>query len=116
MKELFEHVLQDAQDSDMVGVAIRNEVNQSVKPIGISFRRRDQISGDMIWSVFEKVLQWNSRFNALDTLTIEVHCVRMPLGFGGVDGIKTKGRPLKVMAQLKRSLIEVKSETVWHMP
>jgi hypothetical protein len=39
----------------MVGVAIRNEVNQSDKPIGISFRRTDQISGDEIWSVFEKV-------------------------------------------------------------
>jgi hypothetical protein len=29
VKELFKHVLQDARDSDLVGVAIRNEVNQS---------------------------------------------------------------------------------------
>jgi hypothetical protein len=94
---LFEHVLQDVQDSDMVGVAIRNEVNQSDKPIGLSFRRRDQISGDVIWSVLEKVTQSNSRFNALDTLTIEVHAVRMPAGFGCV---KKKGRPLWVMAHL----------------
>jgi hypothetical protein len=49
VKDLFEHVLQDVQDSDMVGVAIRNEFNQSDKPIGISFRRRDQMSGDVIW-------------------------------------------------------------------
>jgi hypothetical protein len=54
VNELFEHVLQDVQDSDMVGVVIRNEVNQSDKPIGISFRRSDQISGNVIWSVFEK--------------------------------------------------------------
>jgi hypothetical protein len=47
-------------------------------------------------------------FNALDTLTIEVHAVRMPAGFGG---IKTKGRPLGVMAHLKRSISEVKAET-----
>jgi hypothetical protein len=32
----------------------------------------------------------------------------MPVGFGG---IKTKGRPLGVMAHLKRSIIEVKTET-----
>jgi hypothetical protein len=92
----------------MVVVAIRNEVNHSDKPIGISFRRSDQISGDVIWSVFEKVSQSSSRFNALDTLSIEIHAVRMPVGFGGV---KTKGRPLEVMAHLKKSIIEVKTET-----
>jgi hypothetical protein len=91
----------------MVGVAILNKVNQSDKPIGLSFRRRDQISGDELWSVLEKVTQSNSRFNALDTLTIDVHAVRMPTGFGRV---KTKGRPLTVSAHLK-SIIEVKAET-----
>jgi hypothetical protein len=74
--ELFEHVLQDVQDSDLVGIAIRNEIIQSDKPIGFSFRRRDQILGKVIWSVFEKVSQSNSRFNAPYTLTIEVHSVR----------------------------------------
>jgi len=33
----------------------------------------------------------------------------MPVGFG--RGIKTRGRPLSVMAHLKRSIIEVKAET-----
>jgi hypothetical protein len=97
------------QDSDKVGVAIRNEVNQSDKPIGLIFRRRDQISGDIIWSMLKKVSQSNSRFNVLDTSTIEVHAVRMPAGFGG--SIKTKGRPLTVLAHLKRSIIEVKART-----
>jgi hypothetical protein len=110
VNDLFEHVLQGVQDSDMVGVAIRNEVNQSDKPIVLSFKRRDQISGDVIWSVFEKVSQSNSRFNALDTLTIEVHAVKMPGGFCRV-AMKTKGRPLGLMAHLKRSIIEVKAET-----
>jgi hypothetical protein len=67
----------------VVGIAISNEINQSDKPIGISFRRRDLISGIVIWSVFEKVSQSNSRFNALDNLTVEVHSVRMPVSFGG---------------------------------
>jgi hypothetical protein len=92
----------------MVGIAFRNEVYQIDKPIGICFRRRNQISGDVIWSVFEKVSQSNSRFNALDTLNIEVHAVRMPAGFGGN---KTEVRPLEVMVHLKRSIIKVKAET-----
>jgi hypothetical protein len=82
INDLFDRVLQDVQDSDMVGVAIRNEINQSDKPIGLSFRRRDQMSGDVLWSVFEKVSQSNSRFNALDTLTIDVHAVKMPYDSG----------------------------------
>jgi hypothetical protein len=92
----------------MLGIAIHNEINQSDRSIGISFRRRDQISGKVIWSVFEKVSQSNSIFNALDTLTIEVHSVRMPVGFGGV---KTMGRPLQVMAHLKKSIFTVITET-----
>jgi hypothetical protein len=54
VNELFEGVLHDVQDSGMVGVAIRNEVNQSDKSIGISFRRRDQMSGEVIWNCFRK--------------------------------------------------------------
>jgi hypothetical protein len=38
---------------------------------------------------------------------IEVNSVKMPVGFGG--GIKTKSRPLSVMAHLKRN-IEIKAE------
>ena len=107
VNDLFEHALQDVRDADMVGIAIHNEVNQSDRPIGINFRRRDQLSADVIWSVFE-LSQSNSRFNALDTLTVVVLSVGMPVGFDG--GIKTKGRQLSVMAHLKRSIIEVKAE------
>jgi hypothetical protein len=96
----------------MVGVAIRNEFNQSDKPIGNSFRRTDQISGEEIWSVFEKVSQSNSRFHALETLTIEVNSIKSHVGYGfRGDGIKAKGRPLQVMANLKTSIIQVKAET-----
>jgi hypothetical protein len=88
----------------MVGIAIRNEVNESDKPIGIIFRGTEQISGDVIWSVFEKVSQSNSRLNALHTSTIEVHAVRMP---AGLRVLKNKGRPLGVMAYLKRNIINM---------
>ena len=112
VNDLFEHVLQDVGDADMVGITIHNEDNQNNKPNGISFRRRDQLSVDAIWSVFEKVTQSNSRFNAVDTLTVVLHSVRMPLAFGlRGDGIKTNDTPLSVMAHLKKSIIEVKTET-----
>ena len=67
MKDLFEYALQDVSDSDMVGITTKNQVNQNDKQLGISFRRKNQLSGDVIWGVFEKVSQANSRFNASDT-------------------------------------------------
>ena len=108
MNELFEYALQDVSDSDMVRITIQNQVNQKDKPIRINFRRKVQLSGEVIWSVFEKVLQTNSRFNALDTLVVTVYSVKMPVGFG--YGFKTKDKPLSVMAHLKKSIVEVKAE------
>jgi len=52
---LFQHSLNEVDDSDMVGITIQNQVNQNDKPIRVSFRRKDQLSGDVIWSVFERV-------------------------------------------------------------
>ena len=106
---LFQHALQGVSDSDMVGITIQNEVNQNDKAIGISFRRKDQLSGEVIWSVFEKVAQSNSRFNALDKLVVTVHSVKMPVGFGH-DALKPMGRPTSALAHLKRSIVEVKAE------
>ena len=60
--ELFEHALRDLEDSDMVGITISNEVEVKDRAIGISFRRKDQITGDVIWSVFEKVGQSYARY------------------------------------------------------
>jgi hypothetical protein len=67
----------------MVGIpSIRNEENQADRAIGLSFRQRDHISPDVIWSVFEKVTQSNARFNVLDKLVVDIHSVAMPVGFG----------------------------------
>ena len=103
----FEQPLQNVSDSDMLGNTIQNRANQYIKHIGISFRRKDQVSGDVIWSVFERVSESNSRINALDTQVVTVHLVRMPVGFGKC-AIKRKGRSLPVMAHLKKSIIEFK--------
>jgi hypothetical protein len=107
VEELFEYALANVADGDMVGVSIRNEDNQNDKTVRISFCRKDQISRDVIWSVFEKVTQSNARFNAIDRLVVDVHSVKMPVGFGG---LKTKGRPLAELAHLKRSIVKVKAE------
>jgi len=66
--DLFEYALRNCEDSDMVGFAISNEVNVQDKSTGISFRRKNQITRVMIWSVFDKVAQSNGRFNTLDKL------------------------------------------------
>ena len=55
VNDLFECVLEDEGGGDMVRITIQNEVNQSVTPIGFIFRRTDQLSSDVVWSVFEKV-------------------------------------------------------------
>jgi hypothetical protein len=78
VNDLFEHALSDVAATDMVELTIQNRVNQNDKPIGISFRRKDQLSGDVILSVFEKVAQSNSRFDASETLIVTVHSVTMP--------------------------------------
>ena len=52
--------------------------------------------------------QSNSRFDALDRLVMTVHSVKMPVDFG--RGVKTKGRPISVMAHLKESIIKVEAE------
>jgi len=57
VNDFFAYALNDVDDSDMVGITIQNQVNENDKPIGISFRRKDQLSGDVVWSVFERVSQ-----------------------------------------------------------
>jgi hypothetical protein len=42
VSDLFEHALQNCDDSDMVGITITNEENVQDKAKGISFRREDQ--------------------------------------------------------------------------
>jgi hypothetical protein len=111
--ELFEYTLRDQEDNDMIGVTISNEVNVKDKAIWISFRRKDQITKDVIWSVFEKVAQSNARFNALDKLVMTAHSVKMPTRHGG-GVIATKGRPLETMVHLKKvSWKSKRKQTLW---
>ena len=109
VNDLIEYALRDVEDSDMVGMTIQSQVKQNDKPIGISFRRKDQLTADLILSVYEKVSQSNSRFNASDTLVVTVHSVRMPVSFGK-HAITNRGTPLSVVAHIKKSIVEVKVE------
>jgi len=111
LNDLSRHALQNLSESNMVGITIQNRENQNDKPTGISFRRKDLVTGDVILSLIQTFSQSNSRFNALDKLIMTVHSVRMPVGFGK-RGIKSRGRPLSVMAHLKRSVVEVKDQKI----
>ena len=106
----FDYALRDVDDGDMVGIAIRNDVNLLDKPIGISFRRKDQLTDEVIWSVFSKAAKSNTRYNAMDRLVVVIHSVKMPVGFGKI-AVKSKDRPLFVMAHVKHSIINVKAKT-----
>ena len=100
MNDIFDYALRNV-DSEMVGVTIHNEVNLLDKAIGISFRRKDQLSEEVIWSMFSKVPQSNARYNAMNRLIVVVQSVKMLVGFGR-KSIKSKGRPLDVMVHLKK--------------
>ena len=107
LTSLCEYALQNCDDSEMVSIWIRNEVNMRDKAIGISFRRKDQLSTDEILNVWQ-VIQSNSRFNVLDKLVFQLHSVKMPVWFG--RGIRNIGRPLDVLAHLKTRIVKVKPE------
>ena len=53
VKDMFQHALQNVRDADMVGIAFHKDSNRNDRPIGLCFRRRHQLPGDVIWSVFE---------------------------------------------------------------
>jgi hypothetical protein len=72
--KLFEYLLRDLELSDMVGIFIYNADNQQDKPIGLSFKRKGQISRDVPWSVFEKVTKSNARYQVLGTHFSHIFC------------------------------------------
>jgi len=109
VNELFEYALQGVSDSDMLGITIQYQVKQNNKAIGIRFRRKDQVWGEVIWSVFEKVSQSNARFNASDTLVVTMHSVKLPVDYGK-NAIKSMGRPRFVMTHLQKSIVGVMAE------
>ena len=101
VNDLFDYAMRNSEDLDMVGVTIHNEFNLLDKAVGISFRRKDQLSEEVIWSVFSKVEQSNARYNAMDRLIVVVQSGKMPVGFGR-KSIKLKGRPLHQMVHVKK--------------
>jgi len=78
-------------DRDLVRLRIRNTENVQDKLVGISFLRRDQFKGDVVWSVLGKVIHSNASFALTDRLEVHLDHVRMPAGNGKLAE-KTKGR------------------------
>jgi hypothetical protein len=65
MNDLIGYALRDFADSDRVSLSITNEENVQDKAIGLSFRRKDQLTADVIWNVVQKV-----------TIKFEIQCHR----------------------------------------
>ncbi|KAK4880381.1 hypothetical protein RN001_008527 [Aquatica leii] len=79
--ELLEHLLIDALPTDRVGLVLRN-ASFPEKPVGISFRRVNQLSSSVIMTTLEKILQSNAQFFASDLLTLHMDRVTLPVGYG----------------------------------
>jgi hypothetical protein len=92
-------------DRDLVGLRIRTTESVQDKVVGISFRRREQLKPDVVWSVLGKFIQSNARFALSDRLEVYLVHVRIPVGNGRE---KTKGRSLSVLSARKRSIVVVK--------
>jgi len=46
----------DVRDRDLVGLRIRNTENVQDKVVGISFRLRDRLKPDVVWSILGKIV------------------------------------------------------------
>ena len=108
---LTNYLVDDVRDRDLVSLRIRNTENVRDKVVGISFRRRDQLKPDVVWSILGKVVQSNARFGLSDRLEVHLDHVRMPAG-NGRRAEKTKGRSLDVMSAIKKSIVVVKAASL----
>jgi hypothetical protein len=97
MNKLLDHLLENVNDREMVGISI-HEVNRRDNPICFGFRRVR--FRQMSYGACFTVSQSHSRFNAMNALTVVFHSVKMPVGFGGA-AIKRNGKTIACMAQLK---------------
>ena len=112
MKECFialtNYLVDDVRDRDLVGLRIQNTEKVQDKLVGFSFRHRDQLKPDVVWSVLGKVVKRNARFGLSDRLEVHLDHVRMPAGHGKTAE-KTKGRPLDILSAIKKSIVVVKA-------
>jgi len=73
-------------------------------PIVTSFRRKDLLSGEVLWSAFEKL-----QINTLVSIVVTVFC-QDACRFG--RGIKTMGRPRSVMEHIKKVLWKLRPKAI----
>jgi len=102
------YLVDDVPGRDFVGLRIRNTENVQDKVVGISFRHRDQLKRNLVWSVLGNMFQSNARFVLNDRLDVHLNHVWMPAG-NGTTAEKTKGRSLDVLSTIKKSIVVVKA-------
>jgi hypothetical protein len=103
--DLLEYPLRDLEPRIWWALSIHSADNQHDKPIVLSFRRREQISRDVLWSVFEKVTQSNARYQVRDTLTFNVNSVtRVVRELRSTDAIH-RAMPCKLFSHASRTTL-----------
>jgi hypothetical protein len=83
------YLFQNIPDRDLVGLTIHNTESAVDKPIGISFRSRDQQQSDLMWEVWSKLAQSYAWFAITDALEVRLDHITMRSGNDRVP--KTKG-------------------------
>jgi len=99
-------LVDDARNSYLVGLRIRNTENIQDTVVGISFRRLEQIRPDEDWGLLGKFVYSNARMGLRYRLEVHLDHVRMP-NFNVRTAEKTKGRPLNVLSEIKGIIVVV---------
>jgi len=86
---------------NLVDLRICNIDNVQDKVIGISLRHCEQLIPQVVWDLFGKVTQSNSRFCLSDHLEVLLDHVSMPADNGSE---KKKGRSLRVPSAIKKNI------------
>ncbi|KAK4882043.1 hypothetical protein RN001_005362 [Aquatica leii] len=108
INEILGHLLRDADPSDRVGMTLRND-NYPEKPIGISFRRVDQLNAKVVMATLEKILQSNANFFSNDALRLHMDRVSLPVGFGASRDRMT-GVSYEEFCRRKRGILVVEND------
>ncbi|XP_046397765.1 uncharacterized protein LOC124164478 [Ischnura elegans] len=82
LTEILEHIKsKNVKECDHLGMTISTDISPE-KSIGISFRRADQLSPDVVFDTFAKFAQSNDEYLLSDQLIVTAHHIIMPVGRG----------------------------------
>lgn len=83
--ELVINMKSDALETDMLGFTLHSLNFKRKEPGYVSFRPASEVDGDVLWKIFEGIVQSNSEsITSTDTMRVECTRVSLPVGSGKV--------------------------------